>query len=214
MSAPPPPPEQRLRVTYGKVGALVYIGHLDLARLWERVTRRAGLPLAYSHGFNPRPRIQLADALPLGVSSACELIDLYMKTPVAPEGVGEHLQAAAPPGLAVHEVAEADMKAPALQTLIEAADYTVTFPEGIDAAGLAARVDAFVAQEHVKRERRGKPYDLRPRVLALQATPGGALEARLSLGAAGTGRPDELLDALGLGGELAAVHRARLYLRS
>ena len=60
-----PGPRQRIRVTFGKGQQLKYISHLDLARTWERVFRRARLPVAYSQGFNPRPRFQLAAALPV-----------------------------------------------------------------------------------------------------------------------------------------------------
>ncbi len=209
-----PPPQQRLRITYGKDGALIYTGHLDMARLWERIARRAALPLAYSHGFNPRPRLQMADALPLGVSSACEIIDMYMKTPVSLDGLGARLEAAAPEGLAVFDVAEVALKGAALQTLIDAADYLIRFPDGIDPADLDARIAAFLDKPRVEHVRRGKRYDLRPLVRRLTVTPEGILEARLSLGAGSTARPDALLEVLGLGDAFVAVHRKTLYLRS
>lgn len=209
----PPPPKQRLRVTFGKRGALIYTGHLDIARTWERVLRRAGLPLAYSHGFNPRPRIQLADALPLGVSSACELIDIWLKEPADVKTLAGRLGAVAPEGLPVYGAVEVDLHAPALQTIIAAADYVLAFPDGVDAAELEARVAGFLARAHVERVRRGRAYDLRPLVHSLSVTPEGNLRATLSLGEAGTARPDELLEALGLAGALALIHRERLHLR-
>ncbi|MBN1285727.1 MAG: DUF2344 domain-containing protein [Anaerolineae bacterium] len=210
------PPEQRLRVTFGKQGALVYVGHLDTARIWERIARRAGLPLAYSHGFNPRPRIQLADALAVGISSACELVDLYMKTPVAPDGLAGRLEAAAPPGLKVYRVTEAPLKAPALQALVAAADYSITFPDGAP-DDLAACVADFMAREHVEHvkpsgKRQGEPYNLRALVRRLEVTPGGTLEACLSLGPGQTARPDALLDVLGLCDAAALIHRTALHL--
>jgi radical SAM-linked protein len=209
---------QRLRVTFGKSGFLVYIGHLDLARVWERLLRRARLPLAYSHGFNPRPRLQLADALPLGISSECELIDIWLKEPAPIEGLARRLQDVAPEGLTVHAFAKVPPKGPALQTLMAAADYVITFlEEDMDAEDLAERVRGFLSQPRVERVRRGTrksaTYDLRPLVRNLATTSDGALHATLSLGEAGTARPDELLDALGLSGALVAVHRRRLHLR-
>jgi radical SAM-linked protein len=66
----------RLRITFAKQGALRYTGQIDLHRIWERSARRADLPLAYSHGYHPQPKIQLAAALPLGFSSRCEVVDL------------------------------------------------------------------------------------------------------------------------------------------
>jgi radical SAM-linked protein len=61
--------KQRLHITFGKFGALRYTGNLDVAKIWERVMRRADLPLVYSEGFNARPRMALASALPLGMTS-------------------------------------------------------------------------------------------------------------------------------------------------
>ncbi len=60
---------QRLRLTFAKTAAMRYTGHLDLHTTWERTLRRARLPLAYSQGFHPQPKIQLASALPLGFTS-------------------------------------------------------------------------------------------------------------------------------------------------
>jgi hypothetical protein len=68
----------RLRITFAKQGALRYIGHLDLHKMWESATRRAGVALAYSQGFHPQPKIQLASALPLGFSSRCEVADMWV----------------------------------------------------------------------------------------------------------------------------------------
>ncbi|GAB4459066.1 MAG: hypothetical protein Kow00120_27370 [Anaerolineae bacterium] len=212
MSASPPPPRQRLRVVFGKRGPLVYTGNLDTLRTWERVLRRARLPLAYSHGFNPRPRLQLADALPLGISSEAELIDMWLKESVALDGLEARLEAVAPAGLAVYSVAETALDGPALPTLVVAADYVIAV-EGVSAADLDARVRDFLARARVERTRRDRTYDLRPLVHALSVTPAGALHATLSLGEAGTARPDELLDALGLSDAPAMVHRARLHLR-
>ena len=65
----------RVRITFSKQGALRFIGHLDLHRLWERAMRRANLPLTYSQGFHPQPKISLAAALPLGFSSRGEVLD-------------------------------------------------------------------------------------------------------------------------------------------
>lgn len=211
-----PPPEQRLRVVFGKQGALVYIGHLDTARIWERVVRRAALPLAYSYGYNPRPRIQMADALAVGISSRCELVDLYMKSPVGLEGLPSRLEECAPPGLHVYEVTEVPMDIPALQTRLAASDYQVEFLDG-PPAGLAARVIDFMSRdyvEHIKQsgKRKGKPYNIRALVHHLEVLPDGTLDMRLSLGPGTTARPDALLEALGLNDLATTAHRTALHL--
>ena len=73
---------QRLRARFAKRESLKYISHLDLARTWERVFRRAGLPVVYSQGFNPRPRFQIAAALPVGVTGQSELLDIWLSEPL------------------------------------------------------------------------------------------------------------------------------------
>jgi radical SAM-linked protein len=69
---------QRLRLVFAKDGPARFIGHLDLARTLERMLNRAQIPLAYTQGYNPRPRMQLATALPLGFTSECEIADIWL----------------------------------------------------------------------------------------------------------------------------------------
>ena len=102
----------RIRITFAKDGALRYVGHLDLHKMWERVTRRAGLSLAYSQGFHPSPKIQLAAALPLGFSSRCELVDLWVEGEIDLSRLPGDLQGAVPPGLRILNVAEVEEKSP------------------------------------------------------------------------------------------------------
>ena len=73
----------RLRITFAKSEAIKYTSHLDLARAWGRSLRRAGVGLAYSGGFNPRPKLQLAAALPLGHTGAAELLDAWLEQPMS-----------------------------------------------------------------------------------------------------------------------------------
>ncbi|MCA9981214.1 MAG: TIGR03936 family radical SAM-associated protein, partial [Anaerolineales bacterium] len=69
---------QRLRVTFSKTGPTRFISHLDIARTWERALNRAKIPVTYSQGFNPRPKMQFATATPLGMTSECELMDVWL----------------------------------------------------------------------------------------------------------------------------------------
>ncbi len=163
----------RLRITFAKNGALRYTGHLDLHKIWERTVRRAGLPLAYTQGFHPGPKIQLACALPLGFSSRAELVDLWLDEAEGPviRPTAEILQAAAPPGLKVLEVAEVDSGAPALQNLVASAEYEVTLLDPVDIAGLSRKLSALMEAESLPRQRRGKSYDLRPLIEELSLTP-------------------------------------------
>lgn len=200
--------QYRYRLTFSKRDSLRFVGHLDLAKTWERVFRRAEFPIVYSQGFNPQPKMQLASALPLGISSDCELLDVWCREPVAVGEAAARLNAVSPPGLRTLHVEEVDSKAPALQNLVTSADYLIEVDEA-DSEPLAGIVTAVVAQSAIIRERRGKSYDLRPLILGLELREGGVW-ARLAQGSQGTGRPDELLEAMGLPSNLARVRRLAL----
>jgi radical SAM-linked protein len=215
----------RLRITFTKNGALRYTGHLDLHKIWERTVRRAGLPLAYTRGFHPGPKIQLACALPLGFSSRAELVDVWLDEAEGPviRPTVEILQAAAPPGLTILEVAEVDSGAPALQNLVASAEYEVALLDPLDPGDLCRRLDAMLDAASLPRQRRGKSYDLRPLIEELKIMdcdgspshtqghgPGIKIFMRLSAREGATGRPEEILDALGLPLEAARIERIRL----
>ena len=205
----------RIRVTFAKQGALRYTGHLDLHKIWERSARRADLALAYSQGFHPQPKIQLAAALPLGFSSRCELVDLRIDGNVDLPDLPVRLQAAVPPGLAILKVEQVDEQSPPLQTQVIAAEYEVTLFDEVDREKLAGALAAVLAVASLPRERRGKPYDLRPLIESLDCVaPDAEGHARLSMRLAAregaTGRPEEVLAALDVPCEGARVERTRL----
>src|SRR3990170_1276370 len=89
----------RYRITFGKTEAMRFTGHLDLHRTWERTFRRAGVPLAYSEGFNPHPKINIGAALPLGCLSRGDLIDAWLERALDPEEIAAALRRSAPPGI-------------------------------------------------------------------------------------------------------------------
>ncbi len=213
----------RLRITFSKSGALRYTGHLDLHTIWERTVRRAGLPLAYTQGFHPGPKIQLASALPLGFVGRAEVVDVWLadgssgvQPPVAVDYINL-LQPAAPPGLVISSVEEVDDHSPALQTQVVSAEYEVTLLEPVDMPVLEKAVTVLLAAPSLSRERRGKTYDLRPLIESLELLPpgeSGSLHIQMRLAARGgaTGRPEEVLDALGIPFETTRIERTRLIL--
>lgn len=194
-----------------------YTGHLDLHRTWERTFRRARLPLAYTQGFNPHPRLNLAAALPLGFTSDAEMIDVWFDRELSLPEIEAALTPALPPGIRVNAIEAVDQKAPTLQTQVEAAEYLVTLLE--QAPGLDQRIQDLLDAGSLPRRRRDKDYDLRPLVFSLQALPPGAdglprLRCVLSARESATGRPEEVLDALGVPFNSARSHRTRLFLRA
>jgi radical SAM-linked protein len=223
----------RIRVTFSKTGSLRYIGHLDLHQIWERTARRAGLPLAYTQGFHPGPKIQIAAALPLGFIGRAELVDMWLKdesvgaTLVVAQGGGKPhpykdvLQNAAPPGLTILNVEPVDERSPALQTQVVAAEYEVNLLEAGFVSGLETKVTELLAKPSLPRERRGKPYDLHPLIhsITLLPTPDGRgagvrIQIILSACEGATGRPEEVLAELNIPFEKTRIERTRLIFKS
>jgi len=213
----------RIRITFTKQGALRYTGHLDLHKLWERAARRAELPLAYSQGFHPQPKMNIAAALPLGFSSRCEVMDMKLEHEIQLDGLREKLQQTLPTGIQVLNVESADERAPALQTQVASAEYQVTLTGSIDESELKRKIDSVMESESIIRERRGKMYDLRQLIEGLAITPFPFPEGerqrvrvfmRLAAREGATGRPEEVLDTLGIAFEETRIERTNLIFRS
>ena len=147
----------RLRITFTKTDEMRFTGHLDLHRTWERIFRRAGLPLAYSQGFHPQPRINLASALPLGFTSEAELVDVWLEETLPLEQIWDALKTALPPGLSLIDIQEADLRAPSLQTQVVASEYIVTLLDPVD--HLDEHLAEVIIASSLPRDRRGKKYD-------------------------------------------------------
>jgi radical SAM-linked protein len=210
-----PPLKQRLRVRFTRDETLKYIGHLDMARTWQRIVRRADLPLAYSEGFNPQPRMSFAAALPVGCTSDHEELDMVLSPPCAINEVKARLDRALPPGMKVIAIEEVPLNAPALQMQLAAAEFEITVEDGEAVESLSERVPQFLAATEVMRDRRGKVYNLRPLVQALsiklaQANRAAVIRSRLQATPEGTGRPDELAAALGLDPATIKIKRTKL----
>jgi len=203
----------RIRVYFAKTEAMQYTGHLDLHRAWERTFRRASLPLAYSQGFHPQPKLHLACALPLGFTSQCEAGDFWLEKPLPLAEIKAALVRALPPGIDILRLEEVEEHAPALATLVQSAEYTVTLLDRLPS--LEEGLTRLVAAKSLPRQRRGKSYDLRLLLEGIQRLPDDEtgmqrIILRLSARQAATGRPEEVLAELGLGIEAARVQRTKL----
>ncbi len=210
--------EQRVRVTFAVRWPLQYASVLDMGRLWERLLRRAGLPVAYTQGYNPHMRMQFADALPVGYTSDCEAIDIYLGERVAPSELPALLQRYAPPGLRVSDAVEVDLKAKAPQALMREAIYRVSVHTEATPAAIREKLAALLERESIPRERkrrgRLRTYDLRELIYELAylsgVPPRHHLHMRLRCGSHGSGRPADVLDAAELPISDLRVHRIQL----
>ena len=200
----------RIRITFIKQGPLRYTGHLDLHKLWERAARRAELPLAYSQGFHPQPKMNMAAALPLGFSSRCEVLDMKLEQDISLADLPTRLNMTLPSGLQVVGVEQVDERAPALQTQVLGAEYEVTLTEPVEDAELERRIRSVKDLQSIPRERRGKMYDLRPLIEELAVLSDGKIFMRLTAREGATGRPEEVLDVLGIAFEGTRIERTRL----
>ena len=204
----------RARITFTKQGALRYTGHLDLHRLWERAMRRADLPLSYSKGFHPQPKISIAAALPLGFSSRAEVVDVRFNEEISTEEIASRLKDNLPVDIKVTKVEGVDERAPALQTQVRSAKYEVHLTEPVDKSDLTRKVGELMMSESLPRERRGKSYDLRPLIETLDVVTeaNGKVSLRMTLSArdGATGRPEEVLNMLDIEPEYTSVERTRL----
>ncbi len=222
-----PQPRQRVRILYEKGEGIKFISHLDEFRMWERTLRRADLPLLYKQGFNPQPHMQFASPLGVGFTGTREPIDITFSPPIALEELQERIQAKLPPAVKLHQITEVPLKTKSLQSLLIGAEYTIIIyaePGELDAALISNRIEDLLAQNEIVRERERKgakyTYNLRPLIFELRYE--GYIEEseehhiflRVQQREGATGRPDEVVSALGLEQYARTLCRKRLYLSS
>lgn len=160
---------QKLRLRYAKRGRLRFTSHRDVARSFERALRRAGVPMAYSQGFSPHPKVSWIGASPTGVASEAEYVEVQVVDRVDPQALRLALDAALPPGLDVLEIVEA--AGGNLTERIEASAWRVRL-DGVSPEELRCAVAALLAAESVEVERMTKDgkriIDVRPAVVSAQ----------------------------------------------
>lgn len=192
------PPVQRLRIRYAKRGRLRFTSHRDFSRAFERAIFRARVPMAYSSGFNPHPRISYANAAPTGSASEAEYLEIALAAVLDPDELKGQLEEALPDGLDVLEVVESP--GGSLADLMQASRWRIATSTPADA--LRAAVDAFLAEESVTVERMTKrgmrAFDCRAAVVELavvEGETGPELDLLLRHGVPAV-RPDDLLTGL------------------
>jgi len=207
----------RLRITFEKTDAMRFTGHLDLHRTLERTIRRAKLPLAYSQGFNPKPKFNLAAALPLGFTGEGELGDIWFAEDQPVNFIIDCLQKASPPGIKVRKGEIINLQEPKLPNIVISSEYIVKLIRPIK--DLSDRIKRIKNIKTIIRERRGKEYDLKPLIISIEEvelSPNGEQQFSLHLSslAGATGRPDEVIKELGIPYPNTRVHRQKLLIKS
>ncbi|QFS45601.1 TIGR03936 family radical SAM-associated protein [Nostoc sphaeroides] len=224
---------QRLRVWFGKQGNMALVSHLDLIRLFDRVVRRAGLPIAFTGGFHPMPRISVATALALGATSSGEIADFELTVPVAVDTFREKLVREMPTDIPIYDVEQIDLKTPAATQLLETAEYLITVAalgEEVTPIQWQEWIDTIKAKdelwyEHTTKSGKSQLINLRDRLFELQLveTHKGIAESISVIRYVGSYRqdgfllrPEQILFMLGMvaNGEfqLLHIHRNRLIL--
>jgi radical SAM-linked protein len=207
----------RVRLRFSKLGKVRFTSHRDVARMWERALRRAGLPVASTEGFSPRPRMHFGLALSTGHESLGEYLDVDLREPVDPEPLPERLTPLLPPGLEVEGAAVIERSTTSLQEAVVSCSWRIEIPD-VDPGVVRDGVAAMLAAEAIPvvRERKGRTVndDLRPaigrldlfepattRPAIVEPAPAGSAASAPVLGAElatqprGV-RPSELIEAL------------------
>lgn len=189
----------RVAIRYSIAGDLRFISHHDALRLFERAIARAGVPVRFSEGFNPRPRLSLTLPRSVGIASTDEMLVLDLSEPMDGEEIRSRMAAQMPQGLEIRGVERVDDQD---RRLPFSADYEL--PVGAErnealsqaAAAILERPEIFVERmtPGAKTQRR---IDVRPYITAIRIEPGRVFWTQ-SITATGTIRPGEMLELLGL----------------
>ncbi|KQS66177.1 TIGR03936 family radical SAM-associated protein [Modestobacter sp. Leaf380] len=198
---PPPPTVQKLRLRYTKRGPLRFASHRDLARALERALRRAQVPMAFSAGFSPHPKISYMGAAPTGAASEAEYVEIGLSARCDPEAVRVALDASLPPGIDVLECVEAGEGTGGLAERLDATRWRIDLA-GVDPAELGDAVAALLAADVVTVAKKTKngPRDIDARAAVVSASvsegAGCAILHVVVRQLTPTVRPDDVLAAL------------------
>jgi radical SAM family uncharacterized protein/radical SAM-linked protein len=193
---PPPEVRFRYRLRYSRQGASRFLGQLEINRLFVRAVRRAELPMRYSQGFHPLPKLGFGPAPPVGVASEAEYIEVELLKRLPAEEVESRMAAVMPEGMAVRECLELPLQSPPISTMINLFEYRIEAPAGaawFTPEAVAAFINRATFPILQKREKGERTVDLKDRVKDLQITAEGALKLMLRAGAGAGVKPGEVV---------------------
>lgn len=213
-----------LRFRFSRGPELKYIAHLDMLRLFERAIKRAGLPVAYTQGFNPRQKLVFGLPIAVGLTSSAEYADIEFDRDISIDDFIQGLNAHLPEGVRILEATEFSGK-DNIMNQIASAKYELSFTTGADLshAALENIVRDFLSKEEImvmKKSKKGlRPVNIKPLIYSLTVMKAGSdgcmLDAFLSAGAENNLRPDLLMEAFqketGMAIRVDAMHRKALF---
>jgi len=209
---------QRLRIKFSRGQELKYISHLDLMRLWERALRRANIPMAYSEGFNPRPRLSFGSPLAVGVTSNSELMDIFLEQRISPHHLTTNISKQLPNGIDVCEVQEVGLKVPSLQSQTSHAEYRIDIEMNRPTEEVKLAIQDFLKREHMQwqhiRDKKTRKYDIRALVEDISILGYQSNDCILDMRLRISGRPDQVTLALGFTNHPKSIHRTSITLDS
>lgn len=191
---------QRLRIRFSKKGQLRWTSHLDLQRTLEKALRRAGIPVSYSEGFHPRPRVSFALPLPLGYTSDCELADIILFKEIQEDKLKESLGKQLPDGLEIKSVNNTTLFQKSIMSFCLKVAYVITLPYNSEKAEeIYSSLKDFLGNREIMISKKGKNINIRPFVDKIELRiPDGIFELKMDLIVKPTGsvKPDEIIGSI------------------
>jgi radical SAM-linked protein len=212
---------QRLRIRFSRGEEIKFISHLDIMRLWQRALHRAQIPLAYTEGFSPHPRLSLAAPLAVGITSQAELMDVFCSKWVSPHFFTDAVSQQLPAGIKIVQVFSVAPTMPSLQSQVGYAEYEVKLETDKDKAEVEKALAELLAVEqlpwHHERDTGTRNYDLRALIddlwLIEWRQGSSTIGMRLRCDSGGSGRPEQVAAALGFS-HPTSIHRTKLLLKT
>jgi radical SAM-linked protein len=209
---------QRLRVRFRRGTELKFISHLDVMRLWIRALRRARISIVYSEGFSPHPRISLAVPLSVGMTGESEFMDVTVSKTTSPHWFMDVINRQLPPGIEVLEVYPIALSVPSLQSQVRFAHFRVEVATGKTEEEIKADVRRLLSLEHIpwyhERDTGRRNYDLRVLIddIRVEGCKNSicTIEMKLRCDESGSGRPEQVVFALGFNEYPKSIERTGL----
>lgn len=209
----------RIRIFYQKSRDIRFTSTLDMQAIWQRSLKRAGLAVEYSQGFHPQPKLQLPFPLPLGYSGSNEIVDIWLKSEYPLDEIHRMVTPSLPEGIKITSIENIDGQRKSVTDSAEYAEFKVSVrTDAISCQTLQASIHALLETRAIMRERNRQLYDLRPLILSIGEVSEDhdicTFHLRLAAQPSKTGRPDEVMKALGLDLADCEFERLNVYFKN